>query len=163
MMKNPPPTAARFLEQALLLDVVVRALALASTPLLVPGLPVGWAWCLAGAGVWCRRLTRLSAVTWAVLALAAAGPLLPAGLRPAAALSGATLLLALVLVLAWVAAVAEGVLRRARPDEAHGRQAPWRHPWAGPVGRALDVPANSRLVRALCEWLPPVAFLSDIT
>src|SRR5205807_546881 len=115
-------------------------------------LALGWAWCLAGTGVWCRWLTRLSAVTWAVLALAAAGPLLPVGMRPAPALPGATLLLALVLVLAWVAAVAEGVLRRARPDEAHGRQAPWRHPRPGLFGRALDVPANSRLVRALCAW-----------
>jgi hypothetical protein len=58
--------------------------------------------------------------------------------------------------------VAEQVLRRSRPDEAHGRLAPWRHPWPGLPGRMLDAVANSRFVRGLCEWLPVPGFRSDI-
>jgi hypothetical protein len=63
----------------------------------------------------------------------------------------------------WVILVTEQVLRRARPDEAHGRMAPWRHPWPGFIGRCIDAIANSRLVRALAEWAPVPAFRSDIT
>ncbi len=59
--------------------------------------------------------------------------------------------------------VAERVLRRARPDEPHGRMAPWRHPWPGLAGRAIDAIADSRFVRAFCEWLPLVRLRSDIT
>jgi hypothetical protein len=69
----------------------------------------------------------------------------------------------LTLVVVWLALVGEQVLRRARPTENHGRLKPWRHPWSGIVGRMLDGMANSRLLRAYCEWLPPLAFLSDIT
>jgi hypothetical protein len=64
---------------------------------------------------------------------------------------------------AWLILVAEQVLRRARPAEAHGRLAPWRHHSSGLLGRCLDALANSRVLRALAEWLPVPAFRSDIT
>jgi hypothetical protein len=89
--------------------------------------------------------------------------LVPEELRPSPFVVGATNGFGLTLLVVWLALVAEQVLRRARPDEKHGRLAPWRHPWPGLAGRALEVLANSRLLRAYCEWLPPLAFLSDIT
>ncbi|HTU20921.1 MAG TPA: DUF2071 domain-containing protein [Gemmataceae bacterium] len=122
-----------------------------------------WSWCFAAAGAWNRILTGLSLVTWSVLAVGSAALLLPEHLQLDPVLVAASNGLGLTLLLAWLALVAEHVLRRARPDEKHGRMAPWRHPWRGQVGRLLDVLANSRLLRAYCEWLPSVAFLSDIT
>src|SRR5262249_51707552 len=62
----------------------------------------------------------------------------------------------------WLVLVTEAVMRRARPEEAHGRLARWRHPWPGPCGRLIDVASNSRFVRGLGEGVPPVAFVSDI-
>ncbi len=124
---------------------------------------VGWSWCFAAAGTWNRTLTVLSVVAWSALAVGSAGLLLPEEFRPASVLIGAANGFGLTLLLFWMAAVTEQVLRRARPDESHGRLAPWRHPWRGVAGRALDVLANSRLLRAYCEWLPPVAFVSDIS
>ncbi len=124
---------------------------------------LGWTWCFAAAGTWKRSLTVLSFVTWGLLALSSAALLLPEDLRPGPVLVGASNAIGMTLLLLWMALVVEQVLRRARPDEKHGRMAPWRHPWRGIAGRALEVLANSRLLRAYCEWLPPVAFLSDIT
>jgi hypothetical protein len=124
---------------------------------------LGWTWCFASAGVWRRSLTVLSIVTWSLLALGSAALLLPKVLRPDPAFVCASNALGLNLLLLWLALVAEQVLRRARPNEKHGRMAAWRHPWRGFAGRCLEVLANSRLVRAYCEWLPTVAFLSDIT
>ncbi|HWG43875.1 MAG TPA: DUF2071 domain-containing protein [Gemmataceae bacterium] len=124
---------------------------------------IGWSWCFAVAGTWNRTLTVLSSVAWSVLAVGSAGLLLPEEFQPPPELVGACNGIGLTLLLCWLALVTEQVLRRARPDESHGRLAPWRHPWRGAVGRALDVLANSRLLRAYCEWLPPVAFMSDIT
>jgi len=66
-------------------------------------------------------------------------------------------------VLAGLAAVAEAVLRRARPFEAYGRLARWRHPWRGPLGWAANAIANSRLAAWLLEPLPELAMRSDIT
>lgn len=124
---------------------------------------LAWSWCFAAAGTWSRTLTVLSLVAWSLLAVGSAGLLLPGELRPSPAVVGASTGIGMTLLLAWLALVTEQVLRRARPDEAHGRMAPWRHPWRGPVGRFLDVVANSRLLRAYGEWLPPLVFLSDIT
>jgi hypothetical protein len=127
------------------------------------GMALGWSWCFAAAGTWSRTLSILSILTWSTVAVGSAGLLLPEELRPSPTVVGAANGVGLTLLLAWLALVTEQVLRRARPDERHGRLAPWRHPWRGPAGRALDGLANSRLLRAYCEWLPPVAFLSDIT
>jgi hypothetical protein len=124
---------------------------------------LGWTWCFAAAGTWSRTLTVLSIVTWSTLAVGSAGLLLPEEMRPSPLVVGGTNGLGLTLLLVWLALVAEQILRRARPSETYGRLAPWKHPWRGPVGRAVDGLANSRLLRAYCEWLPPVAFLSDIT
>ena len=124
---------------------------------------LGWTWCFAAAGTWKRSLTVLSVLTWGLLALSSVALLLPEELRPGPVLVGASNAIGLTLLLLWFALVVEQVLRRARPDEKHGRMASWRHPWRGMAGRALEVLANSRLLRAYCEWLPPVAFLSDIT
>jgi hypothetical protein len=124
---------------------------------------LGWSWCFAAAGTWNRSLTFLSILTGSLLATGSAGLLLPDEMRPSPQLVGWTNGIGLTLLLVWLALVAELVLRRARPSEKHGRLAPWRHPWSGPLGRALDKLANSRLLRTYCEWLPPLAFLSDIT
>jgi hypothetical protein len=124
---------------------------------------LSWSWCFAVAGTWTRSLTVLSILTWSTLALGSAALLLPEEIRPGATLVNASNGIGLALLLLWLALVAEQVLRRARPEEKHGRMAPWRHPRRGPAGRALEVLANSRLLRAYCEWLPSVAFLSDIT
>ncbi|MHB1424664.1 MAG: DUF2071 domain-containing protein, partial [Gemmataceae bacterium] len=124
---------------------------------------VCWSWCFAAAATWSRALTVLSLLTWSILAIGSAGLLLPEDLRPGPWLVAASNALGLTLLLLWLALVAEQVLRRARPDEKHGRLTPWRHPWGGLLGSTLEVLANSRLIRAYCEWLPPLAFLSDIT
>ena len=124
---------------------------------------LSWSWCFAAAGTWKRSLTVLSLFTWGLLAIGSAGLLLPVEWRPGPVLVSASNAAGLTLLLFWLALVAEQVLRRARPDEKHGRLASWRHPWRGVAGRALEVLANSRLLRAYCEWLPPLAFLSDIT
>ncbi len=124
---------------------------------------LSWTWCFAAAGTWKRSLTVLSFLTWGLLALSSVALLLPQELRPGPVLVGASNAIGLTLLLLWLALVIEQVLRRARPDEKHGRMAPWRHPGRGMAGRALEVLANSRLLRAYCEWLPPLAFLSDIT
>jgi hypothetical protein len=123
---------------------------------------LGWAWCFAAAGTWSRALTWLTAITWALLAVGSAALLLPPSWRPGDLLAGACNGLGVMLLEAWLVLVTEQVLRRSRPDERHGRLAPWRHPWRGPLGRILDAPANSRFVRALCEWLPVPGFRSDI-
>jgi hypothetical protein len=122
-----------------------------------------WCWCFFAARTWNRFLSILSVVAWGALAVGSAGVLLPEEFRPGPLLVGVANGIGLPLLVVWLAVITEQVLRRARPDETHGRLAPWRHPWRGPIGRPLDLLANSRLLRAYCEWLPTVAFLSDIT
>src|SRR5262249_8404586 len=124
---------------------------------------LGWTWCFASAGTWSRFLTVLSCITWSLLAIGSAALLLPEEFQPTLRLVSAATAAGLALLLLWLALVAELVLRRARPEEKHGRLAPWRHPWRGLTGRAVEMLGNSRLLRAYCEWLPQVAFLSDIT
>ncbi len=124
---------------------------------------LSWSWCFAAAGTWKRSLTMLSAITWSLLALGSVAFLLPEMLRPGPVFVAVSNAVGLMLLLFWFALVAEQVLRRARPDEKHGRMAPWRYPEQNVIGRCAEVLANSRLLRAYCEWLPPFAFLSDIT
>lgn len=121
-----------------------------------------WSLALARTSAWARWLTIYSIVLWGVFALLAFAPVAPAALRPAPALVAAGNALGFVLLLIWLGAVTELVLRRARPDTANGRCAPWRSPRPGPE-RLLDLLANSRFVRAYCELLPVPAFLSDIS
>jgi hypothetical protein len=122
---------------------------------------IGWSWCLARARTWTRGLTWYSVALWGLFAILNAAPLLPAEARPNPALVAAGNAVGFVLLLGWLALAGEQVLRRSRPDEVHGRYAPWRSPHRG-TGRALDVLANSRFARALGELAPMVALRSDI-
>jgi hypothetical protein len=124
---------------------------------------LGWTWCFAGAGIWNRRLAWLSIVTWSLLLAVSVGPLLPQGYRPSVGLIAAGNAIGFVLLIAWLIAVTELVLRRSRPGATHGRMAAWVHPRQGLFGQLLGGLAASRLARAFGEWLPPVAFVSDIT
>ena len=123
---------------------------------------VGWTWCFAGAGIWARALTPYSVAVWTLFAFAAASPILPPSMQPPAALIATANALGFVLLVLWMSLVLELLLRRTRPAAVHGRYAPWRHP--RPIlGRPIALIANSRLLRTICEYVPTVAFLSDIT
>jgi hypothetical protein len=124
---------------------------------------IAWTLCFARTPVWTRGIGRLSIVTWTVFALVSPAPLLPASLRPSPPVVAAGNAVGFVLLELWLAVVAEQVLRRARPEARSGVLAPWRHPSRGLFGRTVDLLANSRLARALCEPLPVPAFASDIT
>jgi hypothetical protein len=123
---------------------------------------LGWTWCFVAAGTWSRALTWLTPFTWGLLAVGSVGLLLPEPYRPGDLLVGVSNGLGFVLLEVWLILVAEQVLRRSRLAATHGRLAPWRHPWPGPAGRALDMAGNSLFLRAACEWLPVPAFRSDI-
>lgn len=123
---------------------------------------LGWTWCFVSAGVWSRPLTVLSAVLWPLFLYSNGGPKLPAAIQASpmgVALGNAV---GFLLLQAWFLLVTEQVLRRSRPDGAHGREAPWRHPRRG-LGALANLAANSRVVRAYAELLPPLAMVSDIT
>lgn len=124
---------------------------------------LAWSWCFATARTWSRTLTLVSIVAWSALAIGSAGLLLPGNYQPSPRVTWTANAVGFVLLIVWLASTAEQVLRRARPDESHGRMAPWRHPWRGSFGRLLDLLANSRLLRAYGEWLTPATILSDIT
>jgi hypothetical protein len=124
---------------------------------------LAWTWSFAAAGTWNRTLTWLSVFSWSVFACAGVALVLPPAVQPPMAVVAAANALAFLGLIAWNIAVGEQVFRRARPDQTHGRLAPWRHPSSGIIARCLDALANSRFVRGLCEWLPTLAFRSDIT
>jgi hypothetical protein len=124
---------------------------------------LGWTWCFSAAGTWSRLLTWLTPLTWGSLAVGSAGLLLLEPWRPGTLLVAVTNGVGFVLLEVWLILVTEQILRRARPDEPHGRLAPWRHFSLGISARMLNVLANSRLVRAFAEWGPVPAFRSDIT
>ncbi|HVS39089.1 MAG TPA: DUF2071 domain-containing protein [Gemmataceae bacterium] len=124
---------------------------------------LGWTWCFAAAETWSRALTWLSIVTWGALAVGSVALLLPRSWQPPREVVGAANGVGFLLLLLWLALVTERVLRRSRASEAHGRMAPWRHPWTGFAGRAVDAISNNRFLRGLCEWLPLVGLSSDIT
>lgn len=123
---------------------------------------VGWTWCFIAARVWRPWLTPFSVLLWVLFALLGVAPLLPVALRPTAAVVSGGNALGFILLEVWILTVTELVLRRARPDQAHGRYAPWHHPQRL-LGRALDPLGNSRFVRTLAEFVPSVAFRSEIT
>lgn len=126
---------------------------------------IGWSVCFATAraGVWSRGLSWLSAAAWAVMLYVTSALFLPERLRPAPEVVAAGNALGFTLLQVWLALVTERLLRRRRPIAAWGRDAAWRHPWTGPLGRALDVIAGSRLARAFLEPLPALAMRSDVT
>ncbi|HEX7897313.1 MAG TPA: DUF2071 domain-containing protein, partial [Planctomycetota bacterium] len=113
---------------------------------------VGWTWCFAAAGIWNRALTIVSWIVWPLFFYANSGLASPAVIAIGNGVG-------FFLLQVWFALVIEALMRRSRPDTAHGRYAPWRHP----TFRPFDLVANSRFVRGLTEALPGVAFDSDIT
>jgi hypothetical protein len=127
---------------------------------------LGWTWCFAAAGVWSKNLTRLSWIVWPIFA-AATVPLMlriPAAHSPAVALIVSIgNAVAFVLLIVWLAAVTEKVLRRSRLEAIHGRYAAFRYPEKNFTGRLCNCLANSRLAFALGELVPMVALDSDIT
>ncbi len=122
---------------------------------------LGWTWCFALAGLWRRWLTWYFIPLWTFFLLFSIAPLVTPTTGPASTLIDAANGLGFVFLLFWVASVLELLLRRSRPDQPHGRDAPWRHPNRR-LAWALDVLGNSRAARRLCEFVPVVAFLSDI-
>jgi hypothetical protein len=125
---------------------------------------IGWTWSFATQvkWQWTRGLTIYSAVLWSLFVFLSINPLLPSRLHLSPLWIAAGNALGFVLLLTWFALVAEMVMRDTRPDQAVGRNAPWHHPRAG-LGRIFNLIGNSRFVRSLCEYIPTVAFLSDIT
>ncbi len=124
---------------------------------------IAWSVTLARAGTWSRALGWLSVVTFGLFLCVSAGPLLPAGLRPAPELVAGGNALGFVLLEIWLVLVSEEVMKVSRPPTRHGRWAPWRHPGAGAVARATEWIANSRFLRAAFERLPVLGMRSDIT
>lgn len=124
---------------------------------------IGWTVCLWRARLLSRLLLGVSCVAWTIMLFVTTVLLVPPELRiapEAVALGNA---LGFVLLEVWLALATEAVLRRRRPIAPFGRDALWRHPWEGMVGRALDVLANSRFAGAFLEPLPAFAMVSDIT
>ena len=124
---------------------------------------LAWTWCFARAGTWSRALTWLSVTTWASMGVAVVSPLLPEGVRPSPVFVSTANGLGFLQLQVWLALVTEQVLRRARPYEASGRWAPWRHPRRGAWGALVDAVANSRLVGTVLEPLPEPTMKSDIS
>ncbi len=124
---------------------------------------LAWTYCFTAAGVWSRPLTVLSAVTWPLFAYLGAGPILPDALRASPQLVAGGNAVAFVLLEVWLALVLEQLLRASRPTTRWGRDAPWIHPRGGVLGAALELAANSRLLRRMAGLLPSVAFVSDMT
>ena len=121
-----------------------------------------WSWALARARVWRRWMTWYSITLWTLFLALGIAPALPASWRPAPAVVAAGNAAGFVMLLVWIAAAGELVMRRARPDEPFGRYAQWRAPVPGGLGWALELVANSRFLRGFGELVPVVAFLSDI-
>ncbi len=122
-----------------------------------------WSWCFAQAKVWNRSLTGLSYITWGVLLAVSISPLLPDPYRPAAGIIAAGNALGFLLMLFWFCTVTELVLRRSRPTSTMGRMALWIYPRRNLVSPLVERIANSRLARAYGEWVPAIAFISNIT
>jgi len=122
---------------------------------------LGWTWCFVRAGLWWRWLTYYSIPLWAFFLLFSIAPFLAPQTGPVPTLIDAANGVGFVFLLFWVASVLEVLLCRSRPAQPHGREALWQHPNRR-LAWALDVLGNSRVARRLCEFVPVVAFLSDI-
>ena len=123
----------------------------------------GWTWCFVRAKTWHPGLSGLSLITWGILLAVSIAPLLPDAARPAAEIVAGGNALGFALMMIWLCWVTELVLRRSRPASQWGRMAVWNYPRAGLVGRLLNGIANSRLARAFGEYVPSIAFISNIT
>ena len=123
---------------------------------------IGWSVCFATAGVWRKWLTYLSVVAWTLFAYISAAPLIPSILQPSAIVVSVGNAIGFVLLLTFIVAVGELVLRRSRPDEAHGRMATWRAPRSGILWKVFEGMMRSRFPRAIAELLPIIPMRSDI-
>jgi hypothetical protein len=124
---------------------------------------LGWTACFVRARTWSRALTVLSVPLWMTMGVAVVAPILPVDLRPSSLFVSTANGLGFLQLQVWLGLVTEQVLRRARPFEAYGRLARWRHPSPGLLARVADAIANSRLLGALLEPLPEMTMRSDIT
>lgn len=127
---------------------------------------LGWSWCFAAARIWSRGLTIISLTAWIIFAISALVLITPKTFERAPCISGSVGVgnaIALLLLVCWLAILAERVLRRSRPVTQSGRYAIFRHPRGGLVGRCCNLLANSRLARAVAGLIGPLAMDSDIT
>lgn len=121
-----------------------------------------WSWSFATGGIWRKWMTPFSAVLWPLFAYISGGLLLPEPLRPSLTFVAAGNAVGFALLMLWFTVVTELVLRRSRPDGAHGRLQPWRCASGRWLGILVGLVANSRLLRRCFEWLPVVPMVSDI-
>lgn len=124
---------------------------------------IAWTVCLWRARLLSRLLLAVSCAAWTIMLFVTTVLLVPPAWRisPEAVAGGNAV--GFLLLEVWLALATEAVLRRRRPIARYGRDAEWRHPWRGVVGRALDALANSRFAGAFLEPLPAFAMVSDIT
>lgn len=120
-----------------------------------------WSWGLAKLGIWRRGLTWFSAGLWGLFLLLGLVPLAPPTLVPPAAVVAGNVV-GFAAMVGWFAWVTELALRHARPTTDAGHWKVWRHPGRGLGAHALNLIANSRLLRLLGGWLPAVSLASDI-
>ncbi|MDB5327256.1 MAG: hypothetical protein JWM57_2825 [Phycisphaerales bacterium] len=125
---------------------------------------IGWTRCFYQAGTWSKPLKWLSIGAWSVFAVAVTVLFLPvSGWTPfLMTAAGGLNALAFVLLLGWIATAGELVMRRSRPTTPHGRHAQWTYPRSGVYGIVANYLANSRFVRGLFEYVPPLSMASDI-
>lgn len=121
-----------------------------------------WSWAFAAGGYWRRWLTPFSAALWLFFIYISGGLLLPEPLRPTSTFVAVGNGVGFVLLMLWFTVVTELVLRRSRPDAAHGRLRPWRCAQGLRLGPVVELIANSRLLRALLERVPAIPMQSDI-
>ncbi len=122
----------------------------------------GLAWCIASSITCSRALTFLAAVTGTLLLLTGAALLLPATICPPQSVIVCSNAIGFCLMTLWLILASEAVLGRSRPEERNGRMARWRHPRRDAFGKGLTAIGNSRLIRYVCEFIPPIKMISDI-
>jgi hypothetical protein len=123
----------------------------------------GWTWCFVEAKLWSRPLTWLSCLAWGLLFVVSLCLFLPMDYRPNHEIIAAGNAIGFILMMLWFAALTELVLRRSRPSSQTGRMAVWTYPRHNFLSPIFNFLAESRLARAFGEYMPPVAFRSDIT
>jgi hypothetical protein len=123
---------------------------------------IGWSVCFATAHLWRKWLTYLSVVAWTLFLYISGAPLIPSIRQPSAIVVSIGNAFGFLLLLIFIVAVAELVLRRSRPDQTHGRMAKWRAPYPGILWRITQGIMRSRFLRAIAELLPTIPMRSNI-
>ncbi len=121
---------------------------------------VFWSIALAKAKCWNRFLTALSIVTWGLLFSADIFPLVVPTF-PALIVSTMNAI-GFCLLMIWLLVAAELVLRRSRPTTEWGRQAIYKTPYSGLIGRGLDFVGNCWLLKSFGEMIGSPPLRSDI-